>query len=201
MTEDERNPVRVTRNRHLRSGCDRELFAVCLVIAATVTSALLIVTVVARPALAHGGDESRRGSDLVLQAIALIVNEPDNREMIDDKITDALDAANAKGVDLALVQQAQKALATRQLHRARALLERAIGARPHRGSAEPAPIRQLGPAPKGAEPGRAVPSDRLPGRTGLDSGDWAVMIAAIGIATIGVLLTIRYRPRPPQSVS
>ena len=158
---------------------------------------LLIATVHAQPVLAHGGDESDRASDLVLQAIAVIVNEPQDREMIRDKVADALDANNTKGVDLALVRAAKDALAARQLHKARSLLERAIGARPHRGGGEPAPIREVGPAPKGAEPGRALPSDPLPGRDGLGVSDWALLAGALVIAAIGGTLAVRYRPRSP----
>ena len=162
----------------------------------TVTGIAFLRTVLGGGAAqAHGTEGSDRASDLVLQAIALIVNEPDNHEMIKDKIQDALKARDTSGVDLELVRAARASLAADQLHRTRSLLERSIGARAHRGGGEPAPIREVGPTPAGAAPGRALPSDPLPGRSGLDTGDIVVLGAAIVVAAIGVALAIRYRPR------
>src|SRR6266508_6473732 len=106
------------------------------------------------PAAAHGGEESDKASDLVLQAIALMVNEPGSRAAAAEKIHDALEAKSKKGVDLGDVEDADKALKGRDVHRARALLERSIGAEPHLSSVEPQPIRERSEQPaRGAEPG------------------------------------------------
>jgi hypothetical protein len=156
---------------------------------------LLALVCVAGPASAHGGDESDRSRDLVLQAIALVVNRPDDLAAIREKAGDALRAKDTVGVDLELVRQADDALAARELHRGRSLLEHSIGARPHRGGGEPAPIREVGPPPKGAEPGRALPTDPLSGRSGFDASAWAVLLTSIAIGVAGLVLAIRYRPQ------
>ncbi len=78
---------------------------------------------------------------LVRQAIALIVNTPDNTMSIQDKIDDALKVEKKEGVDLALVQQAKQALAAGDLHQTRTLLARSIGAQPHLSGGTVPPIR------------------------------------------------------------
>ena len=148
------------------------------------------------PAAAHGGEESDRASDLVLQAIALMVNEPGNRAAAAEKIHDALEAKSKKGVNLADVEDADKALEGRDVHRARALLERSLGAEPHLSSVEPNPIRETSEQPaKGAEPGTKTVLDALPGRGAFDTGDVLVLIAALAVAALGVWLAYSFRPR------
>jgi len=160
---------------------------------------LLLVIVVgsvvsqATAAGAHGQGESDESRQLVLQAIAYIVDDSGNHEAILDKIKDAQRAKHKEGVALDLVAQAQDLFEATDVHQARSLLERSIGARPHRGTGEPAPIREVGPPPKGAEAGRAVPSDTLPGRDGLDGADWAVLAGFLAIGAVGVLLAVRMR--------
>lgn len=166
-----------------------------------ITGALMVVAFIGQPAMAHEGAESDRARDLVLQAIALIVNDPGNRAMIEDKVADALDANDTEGVELGLVSRAGDALTQRNLHRVRSLLERAIGARAHRGGGEPAPIREVGPPPRGAQPGRAIPSDSLPGREGFPVGDWALLAGSVVVAASGVALAIRWRPRRARRAS
>jgi hypothetical protein len=53
----------------------------------------------AGPAAAHEG-ESDEARVLVLQAIALIVNTPDDMHMIEERINDALEAPHKEGVDM-----------------------------------------------------------------------------------------------------
>lgn len=154
-----------------------------------------IMLVQAAPAGAHGSGDSDESRVLVLQAIAYLVNDPGNHEAILDKVKDAQAAKHKEGVDLSLVAQAQKTFEAGQVHQARSLLERSIGARPHRGT-EPPPIREVGPPPKGAEPGRAIPTATLPGRTGLDGSDWLVLIGFLLIGAIGAAVAVRLRPRP-----
>lgn len=68
-------------------------------------------------------DESTVASELVRQAIALIVNTPDNVEAAREKVGDALKVDNREGVDIALVRDADDALAAGDLHQARTLLD------------------------------------------------------------------------------
>jgi hypothetical protein len=161
---------------------------------------LVVVTLVvgvggfARPAFAHGGDESKEGSVLVQQAIAYLVNEPNNLMAADEKVGDALATSDHVGVDVRLVTSARAALADGDGHRARSLLEQSIGARSHLDRADPAPIRQMGPAPTGADTGTVVAIDPLPGRRGLTGGDWIVLVGLVGVGALGIFLAIRFRP-------
>ena len=89
---------------------------------------LLVVTLVVMvlfavsPARADEPGESTVASELVRQAIALIVSTPGNMEAIEDKVGDALEVENQEGVDIALVRRAVEALETGDLHETRALL-------------------------------------------------------------------------------
>ncbi len=161
--------------------------------------ALVALLVAAGPAFAHGEDESTESRQLVLEAIALIIDEPDGHEVILDKIEDAQAAKDTRGVDLTLVRRAQDALDTEDVHRTRSLLERSIGARPHRGEGEPAPIREVSRPAKGAEPGQALPSDPLPGREGFDGGDWLVLVGFAALGLLGAALAVRFRPHPTET--
>jgi len=165
-------------------------------------------------------DENAKAADLVRQAIALIVNTPGDTEGITDKIADAGTAADTSGVDLALVEAAGEAFEAGDLHRARALLERAIGAQPHLNEAEPPPIRESTPtsaAPEpmgemtesagaqgtgdtpmtmatGDEPGGELIADALDTRPRLDGGDWALLGASLAAGLVGVWLGLLWRP-------
>lgn len=165
------------------------------------------LAVMAGPAWGHGNEESTKAGDLVRQAIALIVNTPKNRMAIEDKVNDALTSKRPEGVNLELVTEAKTALGAGNLHRARALLEVAIGARPHMTSAEVLPIPQTAGPPggaevaglvTGAESGTNVAADALAARRRFDAGTWLALAATLIVALGGVALAVRYRP--PVSV-
>jgi hypothetical protein len=150
----------------------------------------------ARPVNADEPGESTVASELVRQAIALIVNTPDDMETIEDKVGDALEVANQVGVDVDLVRQAGDALEQGDLHSARALLERSIGARPHLGATDVAPIGEISEdrTARGAEPGEAPILDPLD-TSNVDGGDTAAIVVGAIIALAGVVLGVRWRPR------
>jgi len=83
--------------------------------------AVLILGLVPGNASAHGGDDSNQSLVLVRQAIALIVNTPDDTATIADKVKDALNAEDKSNVDLSLVQQAKDMLAALQTDTSEAL--------------------------------------------------------------------------------
>lgn len=161
---------------------------------------LLTVMLSATPAFAHGGDESDKAGDLVRQAIALMVNTPDDQEMIQDKINDALASTDTEGVDESLVSKANEAFGRGDLHNARAFLEVSVGAQPHLTSAEVLPIRESAGQPgqdmfaTGSESGTNVTTDGLSVRRSLDAGTWAALGGLAVLALVGVGLAIRYRP-------
>jgi hypothetical protein len=71
-----------------------------------VVLAVAAVVVLPAPAYGHGDDEPDEDFVLVLQAIALIVNTPDNHGAIADKVDDAVAAADSTNVQLPLVERA-----------------------------------------------------------------------------------------------
>lgn len=174
------------------------------------------------PGLAHEDEaESGKSGDLVRQAIALIVNTPDDLEAIQDKIDDATKAKDPSGVDLALVARAETAFEDGDLHKTRALLEQSIGAQPHLNvdAAEPRPIRETTPtttAPTGTAtvetderaaganppmtmatgdaPGTELIAEPLVARPHLDGEDWTLLVASLVVGLAGVWLGLRYRP-------
>ena len=170
-------------------------------IGVVIAAVALTLAASAGVAFAHEGEESERAADLVLQAIALIANTPDDIAAVREKVTDALEAGDPAGVDLALVREADAALGESRIHEARSLLERAIGAQPHEVREEPPEIRETSkPEPAdGGEPVAAVPGDALAGRRGFPASDWAILLASVAVVALGVGLTIRYRPRHGQA--
>ena len=159
--------------------------------------ATLLITVLSAvsPAVADEPGESTVASELVRQAIALIVSMPGNMEAIEDKVGDALEVENQEGVDIALVRRAAEALETGDLHETRSLLERSIGARPHFGATDVAPIGEVsqGPMARGAEAGDAPILDPLD-TSDVDGGDTAAIAVGVALALAGVVLGLRWRP-------
>ena len=172
----------------------RSLRAVCAVLIACALPVVLLTG--ARSVDADEPGESTVASELVRQAIALIVNTPDDMETIEDKVGDALEVANQVGVDIDLVRQAGDALEQGDLHTARALLERSIGARPHLGATDVAPIGEISEdrTARGAEPGEAPILDPLD-TSNVDGGDTAAIVVGAILALAGVVLGVRWRPR------
>lgn len=162
--------------------------------------AVLIAVVTATPAIAHEGEQSKKATDDVRQAIAYIVNEPDNMDMITDKVGDALESDHKAGVDIRLVKQAQDALGRNDMMAARALLEESIGARPDLTGTDVQPILQVPsgqstvPLATGEETATNVITDPLPGRRGLTGADWTLLGCAALLAVAGVMLARRWRP-------
>ena len=157
--------------------------------------ALITVLSAVSPAASDEPGESTVASELVRQAIALIVSTPENMEAIEDKVGDALEVENREGVDIALVAQAGDTLETGDLHGTRSLLERSIGARPHLGATDVAPIGEVSRSPmaRGAEAGDAPIVDPLD--TGdVDGGDTGAIAAGVALAVAGVFLGLRWRP-------
>ncbi len=140
-------------------------------LAALVASAgVLGGTATATPALAHEGDESVESSELVLQAIGLLVNRPGDAAAAEERINDALEAEDTEGVDLGDVRDAKAAVVSGDNRRARMLLARAIGAKPN------------------------VIRDPLAGRGALEPGDWLLLVGSIVVGALGAVLPVRSRP-------
>jgi hypothetical protein len=160
----------------------------------TALVAALLLAAAPAPAWAHGDEESMPAYDLVRQAIALIVNTPDDHEAIEDKVNDALEAEDTSQVKLPLVEQAKEAFEADDMHQVRSKLEAAIGARVHTGDAEPVPIGEPAPV-TGEETGTVAAIDALPGRGGLTGGDWVLIAVSALVGLIGIALSVWVRPR------
>ncbi len=161
------------------------------------TTAVLVAVLVAgaRPVMADEPGESTVASELIRQAIALIVNAPDAIDAVGEKVGDALEVDDQAGVDISLVHQADEALGVGDLHEARALLERSIGARPHLGTNDVAVIGEVSEdrTARGAEAGNAPILDPLD-TGGLDGGDATAIVAGVALMLAGVFLGLRWRP-------
>ena len=168
------------------------------------TLSLLFATLVAAgPAVADEPGESDESAQLVREAIALIVNTPSDMEGIEERIVDAVEAPKQEGVDLDLVEEAAALFPTEDIHEVRALLERSIGAQPHRGDLDPLPIGETRGTPgmemaTGAETGTDVAIDPLDPDRALSSGDWLGLVALAALGAAGVWLAARFRPRLHQ---
>ena len=161
----------------------------------------MVLVAVGGPATADTPGESDESAHLVREALALIVNTPGNMTAIEEKIDDALKAPKQDGVDLGLVTEAKAAFPPRDMHDVRVLLERSIGAQPHRGPRDPLPIRQTRGSPgmkmaTGTETGTDVVVDPLAPDRSRSAGDWFALSAFGVVAAVGVWLAIRFRPRP-----
>jgi hypothetical protein len=160
----------------------------------------LLTVLASAPAWAHEGEESASAHDLVLQAVAYMVNTPGDLESIEDKVKDAQDSEDTSGVRMALVRQAESALEVGDLARARDLLQRSIGAHADLSGTDVQHILQTSPGQRsvtlatGEEAGTRVVTDEQPGRGGLTGSDAALLVVAGVLAAGGILLSIRYRP-------
>ncbi len=187
----------MARHRRRTTQPAMTLVRAVVLLAALTTAALVEAT----PVMADQPGESTMAHHLVREAIALIVNTPGNMDAVREKVGDALEVKDQEGVDIALVRQADKALAAGDMHEARALLERSIGARPHRGTSDVAPIGQVSQhqMARGGEPGDAPILDPLD--TGdLDGGDAAAVAVGATLALLGILLGWRWRPSRGREV-
>lgn len=165
------------------------------------TALLLVLASLGAPsaALAHGADGSDMSLVLVRQAIAYIVNTPGNMDATTDKINDATEAEDQSEVKIPLVEQAKQTLDSGDMHKVRALLEQAIGARVHIEGADPVQIGAVPPPATGEDTATLATIDALPGRGGLSGGDWTLLVISIVVGLLGLAASVRLRPQPqPQ---
>ena len=121
-------------------GCETAFVTIFRRVSLVAMIAVVVLWVGVVPAFARD-DGSDTAGELVRQAIAHLVHDPNNTMAAAEKIDAAIKATDTSGVDMALVALASTALGHGDFHGARTLLERSIGARPHMGSSDPQPIR------------------------------------------------------------
>lgn len=166
--------------------------------ALTVFAMVTVLVGIAAPAAADEPGESDESRVLVQQAIALIVNTPDDHMAIAERIDDALEAPHAEGVDLATVEKAKDALAAGDLALTRSLLQTAIGAGPYVGEGVPPKVGETSGEPGkpavGAETGTSVVLDEFDPAGDLDGGDLTLLGLSVLAIVAGLLLVWRFRP-------
>ncbi|MBL0886178.1 hypothetical protein [Myceligenerans indicum] len=149
-------------------------------------AAAVLALLTAAPAAAHGSDEETEARVEVLQAIALIVNTPDDSHEIMEHIEQVVDAPDHEGVDLALVQEAEAAFEDGDLTQARELLQSSIAV-----SEDAAGGTALAAA---GETGTTMVLDVDRPGAGIDGGDIVLLVLSAGAIVLGVLLGWRFRP-------
>ncbi len=111
--------------------------------ALSATTMLALMVGLASPVLAHEGEESVPAITDVQEAIAILAEHPGEfpqSEVVEhaaDKVHDAIDSNDTRGVRLDLVEQADTALEAGRTAEALNLLERSIGACPGAPVIEP----------------------------------------------------------------
>jgi hypothetical protein len=170
-----------------------------VLLAATATAVLTVVP--AAVADANGDDDSAEARVLVLQAIALIVNQPDDEHEIEERLEHAHEATHQEGVDLDLVEEAAAALHDGDHEGARELLQTSIGAGPFVSPGVPEPIREAHGEPGeptlavGAETGTSVVLDEYEPSSALDGGNIGLLVLSAAAIVVGALLAWLFRPR------
>lgn len=169
--------------RRRTTGCGR---ATCLgrgLLMAVI--ALLMLSVTAGPAAAHGGDESQEGYVLVQQALAHLAHDTSHVgiDLAMEKVDDALATQDQEGVAVSDVEHAKRALEAGQVVQARALLQRSI-----KGALSEQP-----PA-TGEQTGTTVVAPMLPGRGAMTRLDWAFLVVSALLLLAGAGLAYRFRP-------
>ena len=179
---------------------------------AVILAVIFAVAALPGTALAAGeeeghGDESNEARVLVMQAIALIVNEAEAERVV-ERIADAGEAPEKEGVDIAKVEQAlevaESVTGRAGLNEARVLLQESIGAQPVSGYGEVAPIGEVSegqppPFATGGDPGTGIVLDPVRPERGIGDGGDAVLFA-LAVAGLAVGLFLSYRFRPAHSI-
>ncbi|WP_150132623.1 hypothetical protein [Intrasporangium calvum] len=151
-------------------------------------------------AFAHGDEGGVPARENVLQAIAYVVNTPDDMDMITDKLTDAKESEDQEGVDMTEVDRAMQALDQGDMPQVRLLLEQSIGAWADLSGLDVRHVLQVAPGSStvslaaGQDPGTLIVTDELTGRGAWSGSDSALIGIAAAAAAAGVLLGWRFRP-------
>jgi len=148
----------------------------------------------AGPVSAHESEEGTEAFLFVRQAIALIVNTPDDHDAITDKVNDAIEAPDDHGVDIAFVEEARTALEAEDLQQTRSLLEHSIGAVPHLGLTDPVPAGEHVDGETEEETAVEPFLDPLDTSRNLSGSDWAVIAGALALVAIGSTAAASLRP-------
>jgi hypothetical protein len=124
--------------------------------------AWLAIAVFAAPAWAHEGEEKVPARTQVVVADAILRTQPEQMELAADRINDALEAEDHRGVDLGRVKQAKETLEAGDMARTELLLEQALGACPGQPVTNPAGVRAKLPQTPCPTPAHELALGRVP---------------------------------------
>ena len=146
---------------------------------------LLSVTLLGRPAWAHGGQSATEGYVMVQQALSCLVNDasPAGTAKALLKVDEVLAAKDQDGVAVAEVQRAKVALTAGDTATARTLLQGSIAEA----------IAALKPA-VGDETGTTIMVAPFVYRGSLSVTDWILLVLSVVVAIGGTILAVRFRP-------
>jgi len=160
-------------------------------------AAVILVTGLASPAVAHEGEKSTPARTLAQIAVAIIRTQPEQLDAAGDKINDAIEAEDHTGLDVGLVKQAQQAFQAGDMAKTELLLEQALGACPGQPVTTPNPNGIRGGLPTPASPCPAPAAHELGLGRVRTQGPARVSLLAIAAVFIlgGLVLTRRIRER------
>jgi hypothetical protein len=152
-----------------------------------ITSALVVLgLILAVPsASADEPGETDVGYLLVQQALAHLAHDStaETFEAALEKVEDALETDDQKGVDISTLERAVDALEAEDIEGARGLLQESIAEALHNR-----------PSATGMESGTTIVRPELPGRSELAGQDWGFLVAAAAALILGAWLSFRFRP-------
>lgn len=167
------------------------------------TLAVMVLVVLPGVPASANEEETDQANLLVLQTISLIANGRD-QEVVEERLTDAVEAPDASGVDMATVQQALDLLEGGEadeatLDQVRKLLASSITIQAASGYGRipgPGEVGSGEPAfATGGSTGTVVVLDELqPARGVSDGGDVVLLVLAAGSILLGLYLAKRWRP-------
>ena len=164
-----------------------------VMIAATLTSGVWLAF--APSASAHKGEEGVPAVTDVQEAIAILATHPSifpTSDVVDhamDKVKDAQEAKDPRGVDLDLVAKAQTALEAERFEEALTLLERSVGACPGAPVIDPATAPRT--PPKLSAPCVTAAHLQALARSPVGGTEKPVLLGVAGVLVLGGILLHR----------
>lgn len=166
--------------------------------------AVVVLSIFPQASAQANEEETDEAKLLVLQTISLIANGRE-QDVVEERLTDALEAPDQSGVDVTKVQEAADLLTAGPvddsvMEEVRGLLEGAIEIRAATGyGSMPAPGEvgtDTAPYAAGAETATVVVLDELNPAGGIgDATDAVLLVIALVLIALGLFLARRWRPR------
>lgn len=151
-------------------------------------STVVVIVLVATPALAHGDDEEADPVNLVEQALAIVVSTPAAADEALERIESALAVESDEPtgeLEVAALELAAASIEAGDLHGAEDALVAALGSDPHAGASDPGPASEDTSAAVAGEGAGHGLTDRVDGGFRSPSGLDAAALAAAAVLAVG----------------